>query len=305
MPDVPIGDKIQAAYVYGNEWSKLQRSFAALIECSAAVIAALTLLPISGTMELWNPLLALLLTLAATSVRQFAERNHFNAQKCRWASIEVAVTENDAKQPRQLALCELIPRISRLANIVINKKNLTVWGYYGPYSQLNAKGTGRLRELIAYSAYFSWKNSQVISRVTFVLFCGFLLATLVFTYTTLIAASTDVKAIPIKSLALSKFDSLTLVKGLELVCTGVIGFVCRKLYLAWKRASESAKECQRITELMVRTTSLDTDTIKNAAQEYGFERLLGQQPSTIIYLFSLRSTESGWLEYRNAIKSVP
>jgi hypothetical protein len=302
-PPFPNGDKVQEAYVFTNEWSKFQRLISVLIEWIAAVLAISTLVPSTGPLEIWKPMIALFLTLSAVAIRQFADQNHSLAQKCRRSVMDCAVTEIDTEKIIQLSLCEQVSPLSRVLRPLIKKSNLTVWGYYGPYEELKPKGAARQAQLNAYSAFFTWRITKLMATISNCFFWILLLATILFVYISFVAAAQGIGSTPVGSPAAS-IDLASLTKVLDLICTGVIGFVCLRCFLAWKSAASTAKTCQMITESLSETPSTNTSKINMLSKEYEFERLIGKQPSTLLYFWRLNAIELKWKDYRELFKNV-
>ena len=299
---VPNGDLVQKAYVITNEWSKLQRFMSVFIEWVAAGLVFSTLLPGSGQVEVWRPMIALFLTMFAAAIRLFADQNHILAQKCRRVVMDCAVTEVDTPKQLQLSLSEQVPLLSYLALPLAKKSNMTVWGYYGQHIDLRPVGAARQAHLNAYSAFFTWQNTKIIASFSILVFGVLMLATLTFVYIEFVSTA---KAAVAAAKTQTSIDMATLAKVLDLICTGVIGFVGLRFFLAWKSASGTAKTCQAIAESLTSTPSTDAVKINQLSKEYEFERLIGKQPSTLVYWFTTRTIERKWSSYLDLIKSLP
>jgi hypothetical protein len=275
----------QAVHSYfrgAAEVSKRCGQFALISEVFAAAVVLPGVMR-ATTFEPWAPFVSFLLLAVAAGFRVFADRFKAFADKCRRISmrayawgheIPVVVASNiraDAP-PGALSAAERLPAYKM--------------GEY--YEVQSDPGESRLREIYAYSAFYSGELLTKCKWIYVVLATGILIGAMLVLYTLAVAASA-----PGRQFAMEALFSVVL---------STMGLRVLQRAIAFQSASDEVK---RISDALPNDPLPTGDQLKDLVFEYESSMAAAPSIPTSVYKFWRKKLDAAWRHRRRAIISSP
>jgi hypothetical protein len=350
--ELEVADECQKAFMTLREWARLLSAAALLLEVILISLSFVSLLIAYETMMVWKPMVALSLAVGAHALRSRSETNRRKSQKFRREAMKAAAYELDPDRSKVASDLDQIPKSASryfhwLCGIISATEksaasgnptprgwlawaysklpdtlrylepNCLVFNYYGPMSSLPAKGPLRLRRLVSYSTYFTWKLSEFKSKylkmflvVLSILISAFVL--LAYSKATAVGVPQNSTTTQPVTTASSSPSALTannpekerytnLVFFVEFFYGLLIGELCIRLYKSHQSAGGTAKECERIANRLLEAKNPTDEQLQSIVFEYDIERIVGSEPSLLMYAWHKDEVEEDWKRWSLAL----
>ncbi len=227
----------------------------------------------------WRPLLTFLLLAGAVGLRCVADGYRSFSQQCRRISI------------RAYALGEEVPigQVSSLrsdapmgAQRFASKLPASAIDEY--YEAISTPGGNRLREVYAYSSFYTWQLLKTTKWIYGILFIGLLSASLIALYS--------------MSLPKAGVDSAQIREALFSI---VLGIFALRAMETWTACTASANTIRAIADVLVSAPLPEGQMLEGFVREYDVEGSIAPTPPTTIYRFKRLALDSAWRHRRGAL----
>lgn len=261
------------------ELSKTYRSVAFVCEFLAAAIALQGILT-SVTLIAWRPFIVLLLLVISVAARLVAERYASFAEQCRRLSIRAYAKGEDLPVRTSSLLRNDAPwSASRRARTLPASK---LDDYYEPRFPV---GEARLRELYAYSAFYTSR----LLRATKWLYA---LASVVL----LVGSATVLVALLTSETEASRREAM--LEVLFPVVLGIIALRCIEVFVACLTSETMTRS---IADALIDDPLPRDEKLLDLVQEYDFGRVGAPAPPTLLYRLWRKALDAEWSHRRGAL----
>lgn len=271
----PCAETVHSSFQGAAELAKLLRKVALATEVAAASIAALRIFLPDMVWPGWASLALAMVVILGGAVQLWARSVISHADKCRRVSVRAYARGMDISQAKASSLVVDNPAFTSALASRLPTKSLDEY-----YESKCPAGPGRVREIYAHSAFYTWRLRRSAYRIYFS-------ATLLFALIGFLA---------IYALAADPTGSDTSSRVLDMVCSVVFVFLVAKAARAAFETRQSYVECRRIADALL-ATALDSDPAELAA-EYDIEMSSGITNSTLLYKWMRDSLQREWQELR-------
>ena len=255
------------------EAAKLMRATALCLELAAAGLSSAALLGAGSGLEVAQPLVAFLLVIVAASLRFAGSQGQAFASRCRRASAAAYATGTDIGGKTLVDLEADAPFLSEGLSRRLPDQRL---GEY--YAARAATTAGRLQEIYAHSALFTWRLLRASGWVSSLLAAVLLLGAIVIFYL-------------IGALAQPTEVALT---ALDVLC----GLVLARLWVATLEGAvrylTAAAEIRRVWDRLMEAGSEATDRVRDLTIEYDVLRAAQPPVPTLAYRLWRGSASAAW-----------
>jgi hypothetical protein len=259
------------------ELTKVLRRIALAMDISAGVLAAWG--ATTGRSP-WQPLAALFLLLVGAVLRFYGRSTYGFSEKCRRLSVRSYSLGKTINAATFSSLTADEPPLARKLAARLSRASMDE--YYEP---TRGVGRNRLREIYAYSSFFSWRLLRAEERLLALVLLGFL----------------GCGALIVFYVAVERIEVSTTTAILEVICSLVFGVLALKTLDRAMTCHIVARESRQVTDELVGVHGVTEERLADLLSLYDSALASGLPPSTVLYKILGRRLDAEWRQRRQAL----
>lgn len=273
--------RVHSLFRGSSELSKRTAQVAAGGEVVATIIAVQGIWhATSSELGIWRPLLAFGLLVVAALLRGVSDRCNQFGQKCRRLSLHAFAFGTVLHPATVSGVVADAPFLAVAAGRKLPAQTLDL--YYEPTCEI---GEPRFRELVAHSAYFSWRLMRTCTSTY-----GLMAAALIVPTCCLIYG--------LAALTTTEINRGAVLDGLFSIVLGAVGL--RLMALCFSSAT-SAGKLHEIADELVRNPLPEGEALRWLVEEYDIDRSCGPAAPTGLYRLYRTELAKEWSLRRRAL----